>query len=64
MIKGKFAYMSPEQANGLEYDHRTDIFSTAIILYELLTGKAPFSAQNDLAALKLVWECEIPSLWN
>ncbi len=60
VIKGKFGYMSPEQANGEPVDHRTDIFSTCIILYELLTSKRLFSAENDMATLKMIQECIIP----
>ncbi len=59
VIKGKFGYMSPEQANGESVDHRTDIFSTTIILYELLTSKRLFAAENDMATLKLIQECLI-----
>lgn len=61
VIKGKFGYMSPEQANGIPMDHRSDIFSTGIILFELLTGKRLFATENDLATLKLIQECVIPS---
>jgi len=61
VIKGKFGYMSPEQANGESVDHRTDIFSTGIILWEMLTGKRLFAAENDMATLKQIQECVIPS---
>ena len=46
MIKGKVAYMSPEQASGDSIDHRSDIFSTGILLYEMVTGKAMFTGDT------------------
>lgn len=46
MIKGKIAYMSPEQASGKAIDHRSDIFSCGIILYEMVTGKRMFSGDT------------------
>lgn len=66
VIKGKFGYMSPEQANGEDVDHRTDIFSNAIILYELLTHSRLFAAENDLQTLKRIQDCVVkrPSLVN
>lgn len=57
LIKGKLAYMSPEQANGRSIDHRSDIFSTGIILYELLAGRRMFEG-DTLHVLSLVREAK------
>ena len=45
LIKGKVAYMSPEQASGAKIDHRSDIFSAGILLYEMVTGKRMFAGE-------------------
>jgi serine/threonine protein kinase len=48
VIKGKFSYMSPEQASGEDLDHRSDLFSVGTVLYLLTTGKKPFEGDSDL----------------
>jgi serine/threonine-protein kinase len=50
-IKGKAAYMSPEQARGGDIDRRTDIFALGIILYMMTTGTHPFRGENDIATM-------------
>jgi len=52
VVKGKVAYMSPEQAAGLPLDPRTDLFSLGCVLWEMLTGQRLFTGPNDLAVLE------------
>lgn len=56
MLKGKFAYMAPEQARGEPVDARTDLFSLGITLWELLTGGRLFDGDTDVAVLRAVQE--------
>ncbi len=61
-IKGKFGYMSPEQADGQDVDLRTDIFSLGIVLWELLANERLFTSGSEAATLKKIRECQIPNL--
>ncbi len=61
MLKGKFAYMAPEQARGDDVDARTDVFALGIVLWEMLTGARLFDGDSDVAVLKAVQQSVIAS---
>ena len=62
VVKGKFSYLSPEACEGLEVDHRADVFSLGIILWEMLTGRRLFYADKPHRTVALVREARVPSL--
>jgi serine/threonine-protein kinase len=59
-LKGKFGYMSPEQALGKAVDRRSDIFSLGIVLFELTTSRRLFRGEHDVETLRLVISGGIP----
>ena len=54
VIKGKFDYMAPEQANAEEIDQRTDIFAAGVLLYEMLCGVHPFRKRGDVQTIEAI----------
>lgn len=61
ILKGKFGYMSPEQVKGIPVDHRSDLYSCGVMLYEMLTGTKLFSGESDFSTLEKVRAGDIPS---
>ena len=64
IIKGKIAYMSPEQAQGKHIDLRSDIFATGILLYEMVTGQRMFDGTDTLAVLHKVSVADFEPIEN
>jgi serine/threonine-protein kinase len=62
MLKGKFAYLAPEQVAGEPFDHRADLFSMAVVLAEMLLGKPLFAGSGQLAVLLAIRDCRIDGL--
>ncbi|MBS1151340.1 MAG: Serine/threonine-protein kinase Pkn6 [Myxococcaceae bacterium] len=61
VIKGKYAYMSPEQAYGQPLDRRSDVFALGIVFHELLTGERLFKKDSDMDTLRAVADAPIPA---
>ena len=61
-LRGKLAYMSPEQARGKPLTASADLFALGVVMWELLTGKRLFAGETDAETLDRVVRCELPSL--
>jgi serine/threonine protein kinase len=61
-LKGKFGYMSPEQADGQGIDLRTDVFSLGIVMWELLANDRLFTSSSEAAILRKIRECQVPGI--
>ncbi len=61
ILKGKFPYMSPEQADGRDMDARSDVFALGIVLWELLVGRRLFKGESDVQTQRLVKACQVPA---
>jgi serine/threonine protein kinase len=63
MIKGKLAYMPPEQIRNLELDQRVDVYALGIVFYELVTGNRPFDATTDASLMQsILFELPMPAV--
>ncbi|PCC69989.1 Serine/threonine protein kinase [Nannocystis exedens] len=60
VIKGKLAYMSPEQVRGAPLDARSDVFALGIVFFELLTGRRLFRRDSDIETFESVRQCKVP----
>src|SRR5450432_444782 len=60
LIKGKVAYLAPEQVNLQPFDHRIDIFALGIVMHEMMTGARLFQAKNDVTKMRQLLAQPIP----
>ena len=59
VVKGKLAYLSPEQALGESTDHRADIYALGLVFYETLTGKRVYPFTSDVEAIRMIPQMDI-----
>ena len=64
VVMGTAAYMSPEQASAMPVDHRTDIFSLGVVLYEMLAGRRPFRGKSPVETMHAIINDAPPPLYN
>jgi serine/threonine protein kinase len=60
LIKGKVAYLAPEQVNMRPFDHRIDIFALGVVMHEMMTGVRLFQAKNDIVKMRQLLAQPIP----
>ncbi|MBM4388726.1 MAG: serine/threonine protein kinase, partial [Deltaproteobacteria bacterium] len=62
IVKGKFSYLSPEAIEGKTVDHRADIFSTGIVLWELLANRRLFLGRTEMETVEAIEKLDVPPL--
>jgi hypothetical protein len=60
VLRGRLGYLSPERVEGRAVDHRSDLFSAGVVLYELLTGERLFPAEDSAGVLERVRQASVP----